>query len=409
MMRILHVIAQLPMKTGSGVYASNLIEGLATLGHQNAAIFGLQEPFQSPYGAAIRQFPVCFQTEELPFPIVGMSDDMPYKAMRYGDLKEEEHTLWQKAFVKQLTQAKEQFCPDIVISHHLWLLTRLVADFFNDIPVIGVCHATDLRQAQKNFQLKVQYANDFSDLAQVIALSQESIPLLKAAFNVKPDQVQVIPGGFNSQVFYEKRSEAKSTGEVTILYGGKISKAKGIFELAKAFKTVAAHFPKANLYLIGPASARDQEQLQHLAGGSRHLHFHPAVEQATFAQYLRETDLFVLPSYYEGVPLVAIEALASGARVVTTAIPGLMEMLGNELNQSSLIEYVQLPRLIGADVPHPDDLPAYVNRLTEAISRQLERIEANEAVSVSLKAAIQTHSWPARIRRFEQIVQQLGH
>ena len=39
-MRILHVLAQLPAKTGSGVYFTNVIEGLEKYKHEQAALYG---------------------------------------------------------------------------------------------------------------------------------------------------------------------------------------------------------------------------------------------------------------------------------------------------------------------------------------------------------------------------------
>ena len=40
-MKILHVLAQLPSRTGSGVYYSNMIEEFSSYGYEQKAIFGL--------------------------------------------------------------------------------------------------------------------------------------------------------------------------------------------------------------------------------------------------------------------------------------------------------------------------------------------------------------------------------
>lgn len=42
---------------------------------------------------------------------------------------------------------------------------------------------------------------------------------------------------------------------------------------------------------------------------------------------------------------MAVEALASNLRVVVTNVLGLIELLGEEINSSNIIEYVDLPRL----------------------------------------------------------------
>ena len=73
-MRILSVTAQKVDSTGSGVYLTELVRGFAKAGHQQAVICGTtwQDRICLPEGVAV--YPVYYNTEELPFPICGMSD-----------------------------------------------------------------------------------------------------------------------------------------------------------------------------------------------------------------------------------------------------------------------------------------------------------------------------------------------
>ena len=88
-MRILHVLAQLPSKTGSGVFYSNLIEGFKKYNHEQKAIFGYQDDYIWDILDSKDQYPVAFKSEELPFPIVGMSNVMPYENTLYSSMTEE--------------------------------------------------------------------------------------------------------------------------------------------------------------------------------------------------------------------------------------------------------------------------------------------------------------------------------
>ena len=91
--RILSVTAQKVDSTGSGVYLTELVKGFAKAGHQQAVICGTtwQDRISLPEGVAV--YPVYYNSEELPFPVCGMSDEMPYESTRYCDLTEE---MWQK-------------------------------------------------------------------------------------------------------------------------------------------------------------------------------------------------------------------------------------------------------------------------------------------------------------------------
>jgi glycosyltransferase involved in cell wall biosynthesis len=50
------------------------------------------------------------------------------------------------------------------------------------------------------------------------------------------------------------------------------------------------------------------------------------IPQPALAELLRRSDIFVLPSYFEGLPLVLIEAMASGAVPVSTDLPGVKKL-----------------------------------------------------------------------------------
>jgi len=83
-MKILHIIAQLPSKTGSGVYYSNMIEGFKKYNYEQRAIFGYQDENNWDVLDIKDQYPVAFKSQELPFPIVGMSNVMPYESTLYS-------------------------------------------------------------------------------------------------------------------------------------------------------------------------------------------------------------------------------------------------------------------------------------------------------------------------------------
>jgi glycosyltransferase involved in cell wall biosynthesis len=62
----------------------------------------------------------------------------------------------------------------------------------------------------------------------------------------------------------------------------------------------------------------------------RHLVFAGYRSQDEVAEYLRGSDIFILPSFAEGVPVSLMEAMASGVPVVATNVGGVAELVESE-------------------------------------------------------------------------------
>ena len=135
-MKILHVLAQLPVKTGSGVYFTNVIDGLKNYEVEQAAIYGTTPEYD--FNILDTVYEVEFEGEDIDFPIVGMSDVMPYNNTLYKNMSENMMTTWQNAFREKLLKAKDEFKPDVVITHHLWILSSIVCEIFTDEKVLAI-------------------------------------------------------------------------------------------------------------------------------------------------------------------------------------------------------------------------------------------------------------------------------
>lgn len=77
-MRILSVTAQKPCSTGSGVYLTEVVKALAKEGHTQTVLAGIARGEQMDMPDGVKAYPVYFESEGLPYPVVGMSDEMPY-------------------------------------------------------------------------------------------------------------------------------------------------------------------------------------------------------------------------------------------------------------------------------------------------------------------------------------------
>lgn len=109
-----------------------------------------------------------------------------------------------------------------------------------------------------------------------------------------------------------------------ILFVGRLAAVKGVPVLLEAIADLHKTFKDSRVTLIGDGP--DRAALEAQARGLP-VEFLGYKSQAEVAEALARTDLFVLPSFAEGVPVVLMEAMASGVPVVTTQIAGVPELV----------------------------------------------------------------------------------
>ncbi len=122
------------------------------------------------------------------------------------------------------------------------------------------------------------------------------------------------------------RRELGLAEEQVLLTLARFDDQKGHRFLIEAIGQISARWPRLILLLAGEgpleAAIRAQCAALGLAGRVRFLGYRDDVPQL-----LEAADIVVLPSLYEGLPLVAIEALAAGKALIATAVDGTPEVV----------------------------------------------------------------------------------
>jgi glycosyltransferase involved in cell wall biosynthesis len=400
-MKILHVLAQLPTRTGSGIYFSNMIQGLEKYGHQQKSVFAVQDGYQCIILEDKDKYPVTFKTEELPFPIVGMSDVMPYENTTYSSMTDEMLDLWIMAFKSRLVEIKKHFDPDIIFAHHLWILTSLVRQVFPDTKIIGICHNTDLRQAMINPHLKQEYVKNIHELDYVFSASEAQKDEIVEVYGIEKHKIIAVGGGFNGDIFYP--AIEKQTGDkIKLVFSAKIDPSKGIYELIEVYKSL--DLDDISLDIIGNPDKENKEKIHSYIGQDKSIRIYNVRDQVALGEELRKKHIFLMPSYYEGLGLMAIESLASGLYVVTTEIEALMSFLGDKIKETGIIKYVPLPRMYDTDKPVEEDLPEFKAKLKEAILEQIQKVRDNKQCHLELEEEINSLSWDGLIEKMNNII-----
>lgn len=132
----------------------------------------------------------------------------------------------------------------------------------------------------------------------------------------------------------DRLSEVAHSGEATsLIFVGRVVEAKGLGVLFQSMIGLTSDHPDLHLTIVGDGP--DRAKLEREAadrGLADNVTFVGSKSQAEVAELLTEADLFVLPSYAEGVPVVVMEALGSGVPVVSSFVGGMAELVEDGVN-----------------------------------------------------------------------------
>lgn len=113
-----------------------------------------------------------------------------------------------------------------------------------------------------------------------------------------------------------------------LLYVGRLAAAKGLPILLESLTLLRGSCPDLSLTIIGDGPDRShlEDKVKKLKL-SEQIRFAGYKSQSEVRDFFQQTDIFILPSFAEGVPVSLMEAMATGLPVVTTQIAGISELV----------------------------------------------------------------------------------
>ena len=216
------------------------------------------------------------------------------------------------------------------LAHCFFAVPTGVIGYLNHkrIPYLVSLRGSDVPGSGKRFKLgypvlKPAIKCVCKNAAYVVANSNG---LKNFALQSMPDiEIEVIPNGIDVSRY--KPSFENVDGPLQILYVGRLIQSKGLICLLEAF----ARFRKSQeavLHIAGDGRMKEElQQKAHSLDISSSVIFHGHVQADTLIRLYQQTDVFVLPSKYEGMSNALLEAMASGLPVIVTDTGGTEELV----------------------------------------------------------------------------------
>lgn len=229
--------------------------------------------------------------------------------------------------VRQLMQ--QGFRPDILHVHeYAFAAPALLLRRRYDMPLVISEHSTTfMRRSLAAWQQRLaRFAFRHADRVLPVSRAlQEAIEGYGMAANF-----EIVPNVVDTNLFQPNPQKVPQP-QKRLLFVGLLDRfhKKGIPHLLQALAQL--HRCDWQLDLVGDGPARaEYETLAATLGVADRVTFHGYQSKQQVAQFMRASDIFVLPSLFETFGVVLIEALASGLPVVATHTPGPSELITEE-------------------------------------------------------------------------------
>lgn len=392
-MKILHLISQYPSKTGSGIYLSQLYKHFDLLGYEQFVLCSMNE--KDIIDVDFKNYDIVkFNSDNLNFPVVGMSDVMPYESFLFKNLVGEKLDKYIDVFKEKIIQVYNSFKPDAIFTNHLYIMSSIVASLNLNCKVYGFCHGTCLRQLYKNEVHRDFVIDGVKKLNGIFCLSENQKEEIIETFSYSKDNIFVIGGGYDSEFYHKKKYKIlNKNDELKIIYAGKFSKSKGVIYLLKAFDLLKDKY-NIKLVLAGAGTGKEaNEILNFLEKIKDRVELYGYMSTNEIANLFRSCDIFAMPSLYEGLSLVTIEAMACGLNVVTNRLENLLNFVGEKVYNSSSMEIVDLPELYDTDKIKTEDEEQHILNWKNHLELQIKNTYDNNYIDDYVYSRILEISW----------------
>lgn len=176
--------------------------------------------------------------------------------------------------------------------------------------------------------------------AQKVILLSKSLISRARELGVDDSKTAIIPSGIDHAYFDPERHEVEEKAEllrekldvndsIVVGYIGRLIPAKGLVYLISAIKQIQGEHPHIALVIVGDGPQRKTLEIMAKNLGIKSIFTGWQVNTLPFYALM---DIFVLPSFFEGLPNVILEAMAMEKPIVAAHVGGVPDLVMNGKN-----------------------------------------------------------------------------
>lgn len=200
--------------------------------------------------------------------------------------------------------------------------------------------------------------------------------------NFDPKRIEIIP---NIIDYPSVLKPINKTTHLTLLFLGYIGNRKGIFDLLKVIAEKRERYVgKIRLIIGGNGDVEKLESLIQSHNLFEIVEFVGWISNTEKDTWLQTADVYILPSYNEGLPISILEAMSYGQPIISTNVGGIPEIVQTNKN-GILIEPGNMNAIESAIdffIEHPEKIKAYGNESKQLVKKHLPAEVMKELITV---------------------------
>jgi len=379
---------------GTGIYVDYLTRFLIRRGHEVKALCTYHNTPSKSYPVEAVLFNNGSNEQfNLDFDIPVFASHPLSKGVVFGELTDAQRLDYIRVFKEKIEREISLFNPDIVHVHHGWIIASILAD--TGLPYVITLHGTEYYAFERFAEYRELALKGLHGAKIVMALTEKERDQAIQAYGLDPSKVVIVTSGTDTNTFKPikvdkeellKRYSISERDKPVVFFGGRLTDQKGIDTLLKASKIYSQSDESPITIIAGDGALK--EQLEELARELKleGVYFIGNQNHQQMVELFNLADVAALPSIFEPLGLIAIEAMACGTPVIAGNVGGFTKTVNPQVG--SLVE--------------PGDHIALAEKITAFIKDGMKAKVGERAVAY----VRENYSWENTVNNIESIYEQ---
>lgn len=192
-------------------------------------------------------------------------------------------------------------------------------------------HGSEFEKFYKNSSVTVKklIVRNFEKATTVIVLSES---WSKFVLNIAPNSNVQVLNNYVNRLPKLEITENKPSNSLNMLFMGMLGERKGIYDLLEVTKDLVHDGYDVKLFIGGNGEIDKVKKVITELCLNKHVEVLGWVSGDEKVKLFNECDVYVLPSYNEGLPMAILEAMSLGKCVISTKVGGIPELINNGEN-----------------------------------------------------------------------------